>query len=138
MGAHSLLTREKSAIVFFDTDCLLCNRTVQLLLKADSKKLLKFAGLGSELGIEFKNQFSISIDSVLLYYKGRYYFKSKAFFKISGILGFPYNVLQVFRVIPGRISDKVYDWIAKNRFKWFGKTDHCLIPEKKYSGRIIL
>ena len=137
MGAHSLL-EATPAIVFFDTTCLLCNRTVQILLKIDRKQQLKFAGLESDIGKELLNEFSITSDSVILYYKGDCYIKSKAFLVIAKRLGFPYNMLHILGVIPRKMADGLYDWIAKNRIKWFGKTDRCLIPENKYTDRIIL
>lgn len=137
MGAPSLLTKE-IAVVFFDTHCILCNRTVQFLLKIDKKHQLKFAGLGSRLGKEFLEKYAITEDSVLLFYKKSCYSKSKAFFVLSRILGFPYSLFIVFQIIPRSLADRIYDWIARNRFSWFGTTEQCLIPEKKHSGRIIL
>lgn len=137
MGASSLLDQQY-AIVLFDTNCLLCNKTVQVLLKADIKQRLKFAGLSSSVGREVLERFSIDSDSVVLYYKGKTYIKSNAFFVMARILGFPYSLFLVFKIIPVRIADIIYDWIAKNRINWFGRTDQCLIPQKKYTDRIIL
>ncbi len=137
MGTHPLLKTDKP-IVFFDTNCLLCNKTVQFVLKADKKKKFVFAGLSSKLGKLLLEKNKIEADSVVLFYQGKCYLKSDAVLVGSKILRFPFSLLQLFYIIPQSIRNWVYNYIAAHRKRWFGTTDHCIINSKEYSDRIIL
>ena len=137
MGSYSILKTD-NPIVFFDTSCLLCNKSVQLLLAADKRKLFTIAGLSSDIGVYLLSEYKINEDSIILYHKTKCSTKSNAFLAICYLLGFPYSLMVVFYIIPEFIRDWVYDIIAGNRKKWFGRTNHCIIHSKKYSGRIIL
>ncbi len=137
MGAYPLLKSDRP-IVFFDSYCLLCNRTVQLLLRIDRRELFIFAGMSGGYGVHILSENKIEDDSVILYYQGKYSIKSNAFLAILKLLGFPYSIISVVYIIPKFIRDWVYDIIARNRKNWFGATEHCLIDTNKYSNRILL
>ena len=137
MGSHPVLGTNRP-ILLFDTSCLLCNRSVQFLLKADKRKHIIFAGLSSTLGKELLSNNKIQEDSVVLYYFDKCYVKSSAILRVSKILGFPYSIFQIFYIFPLFIRNWVYDVIASNRKQWFGVTEQCLINNEKYSDRIIL
>ena len=127
-------------IVFFDGVCNLCNHSVDFLLKKDHKKRLKYASLQSDTAKEFLQQIHNQLtgeDTIIFYDEGRVYTKSTAVLKIAGYLGFPYSTFAVLVIIPGPLRDWAYDYIAKNRLKWFGKRDTCRIPDKQTIGRII-
>lgn len=125
-------------MLLFDTNCLLCSRSVQFLLKADKKELIDFAGLSTEFGKELLLENEVEEDSVVLYHVGKVYVKSDAVLIVSRILGFPFSIFQLFYSIPKFIRNWMYDVVAGHRKQWFGVTDHCLINNEKYSGRIIL
>ncbi|WP_286827613.1 DCC1-like thiol-disulfide oxidoreductase family protein, partial [Maribacter sp. UBA4516] len=77
-------------------------------------------------------------DSILLYTEGKgIVYKSTAALKIAGKLGFPRNLLQVFLVIPPIIRNWIYDYVAKNRYKWFGKQNECMIPTENLKARFL-
>ena len=121
---------EGQKIVFFDGICVLCNRSVDFLLKKDHKKRLKYASLQSGLASEYlrKLQYtSIPDDTIIFYDEARIFTKSTAVLKIAGYLGFPYSLFAVFLVIPLIWRDWMYDLIARNRLRWFGKRDTCRI-----------
>ena len=69
------------------------------------------------------------IDSIIFYFNGNTYIKSDAVIRISKSLGFPYNLMSIFKIFPRSIRDIFYDFIARNRFKFFGKTNKCLISK---------
>ena len=121
--------KEKN-IILYDGYCNLCNFTLQFILKRDKKRVFKYYPIQSK---EANNLLSDRIaydnipDSVILLEGGQVYLKSEAFFKILPHLGSVYNLLLIFKIFPQRFSDKIYDWIASNRYSWFGKRDQCKI-----------
>jgi predicted DCC family thiol-disulfide oxidoreductase YuxK len=122
-------------LILFDGVCNLCNASVQYVIKHDKNNVFLFAPLQGETGQYILEKYHIDtskIDSILLYTeeKGIVY-KSTAALKIAGKLGFPINLLQVFLVIPPIVRNWVYDYIAKNRYKWYGKQNECMIPTEK-------
>lgn len=135
MGTSSLLIKEP--ILFFDSSCVLCNKSVQLLLDIDRKQTLKFASLQSGIGKSLLEEFKILDDSVVLLWKGKAYIKSEAVLQLSKILGFPYKIFLVFYIIPKGIRNWVYDVIAQNRKHWFGVTNQCYINQEQFVKRII-
>ncbi len=125
-------------LVLFDSECILCNKTVQLLLKLDRKKVLVFSSLSSEIGLEISEKVGVDTNSVLYYSRGDISTKSDAFLRIVRDLGFPYHLMGAFYVVPKFIRNWAYDVVARNRLHWFGKTEHCLINATHFSDRIIL
>lgn len=136
MGTHSLLSAP-TPIVLFDSTCLLCNKSVQLLLKIDKKKQFKFAGLTSETGTQVLKSNKLDVDSIVLLYNNQVSTKSTAILKIARLLGFPYSLFLIFYSVPKPIRNWVYDIVAVNRLKWFGNTTQCIINQDKYSKRIL-
>ena len=113
-------------IVFFDGVCNLCNKSVDFLIKADRKRVLKYAPLQSA------KKTLKSKDSIVFLSEGQEYQKSKAILKILSKLGGFYKFIgAVFSIIPSFILDVFYDLIAKNRYKIFGRKDNCRLPTKE-------
>jgi predicted DCC family thiol-disulfide oxidoreductase YuxK len=119
-------------IILFDGVCNLCNSAVQFVIKHDKDDVFRFVALQSELGQEILEYTGIdtkNIDSIVLYEPGvAYYYKSDAALQISKSLDglFPMGI--IFKIIPTRIRNRLYDYIAKNRYKWYGKKDSCMMP----------
>lgn len=117
-------------IVFFDGVCNLCSGVVQWLIKHDKKGVLFYAPLQSETAKELlMDEKWQKIDSIVFYTGGKFYSKSNAVLKISSLLGFPYSSAVLLYVFPRFIRDFVYDWVAKNRYQWFGKKSECWLPD---------
>jgi predicted DCC family thiol-disulfide oxidoreductase YuxK len=121
-------------IILFDGVCNLCEKSVQLIIKNDKNDNFRFVALQSELGEKIINYINIDrskTDSIILYEPGyAYYYKSKAAFRIAIYLGGFYSIISLFRFFPVFLTDGIYDYIAKNRYKWYGKKDQCMIPTK--------
>ncbi len=117
-------------IIFFDGVCNLCNSSVQFVIKNDKHHYFRFASLQSEFTPTFfaEHQFEITSDSIILFYNNKFYEKSSAALIIAKHLSFPVNALIVFWIIPAFIRNWIYTIIAKNRYRWFGKKDSCMIP----------
>ena len=119
-------------IIFFDGVCNLCNSAIQFIIKHDKNRSFRYASLQSELGRKFleeRNLDSKELDSMILVKPNEaYYYKSTAALYIAKKLSGFYPILSIFLIIPKFIRDFIYDFIAKNRYKWFGKKSNCMIP----------
>ncbi|WP_298238014.1 thiol-disulfide oxidoreductase DCC family protein [uncultured Algibacter sp.] len=128
-------------LILFDGVCNLCNSSVQYVIKHDKSNKFMFAPLQGTTGkniVEHYNIDTSKIDSIILYTpeKGIVY-KSKAALKVASKLSFPTNLLGVFLIIPAFIRNWVYDFIAKNRYKWYGKKEACMIPTPELKSKFL-
>lgn len=122
---------EPHPVILFDGICNLCNSSVQFVLKRDKKQKFRYASLQSEFGKKIIEQFSLkekNIDSIVLIEQNRAWVKSSAVLRISKQLGGGYPLFYVFIIIPKFLRDAVYDFIARNRYRWFGKRESCILP----------
>ena len=128
-------------LILFDGVCNLCDASVQYIINHDKNDVFIYAALQSEAGRELIQKFNIDtqkIDSILLYSeeKGISY-KSTAALKIASKLGFPRNLMTTFLIIPPFIRNWVYDYIAKNRYKWYGQKEECMIPTPELKSKFL-
>ncbi|WP_040281977.1 thiol-disulfide oxidoreductase DCC family protein [Psychroserpens damuponensis] len=129
-------------LILFDGVCNLCNSSVLYVIKRDKKNKFLFAPLQSNIGNDIIKKFSIDTtktDSILLYnpIKETLTYKSTAALLITKHLGFPTNLLAVFLITPAFIRNWVYNFIAKNRYKWYGKKESCMIPTPELKSKFI-
>jgi predicted DCC family thiol-disulfide oxidoreductase YuxK len=119
-------------IVLYDGFCKLCHTSVRILLHIDKKQRFGYIPLQSDKGKALTASKQNLPDSVILIHSGTFYLRSDAILKTAEILGYPYKLLIVFRIIPKRIRDYLYDRIANARYRIFGKTKACnAMPENK-------
>jgi predicted DCC family thiol-disulfide oxidoreductase YuxK len=112
-----LKDNKRYKIILFDGVCNLCNSSVTLVIKRDKKNIFKFAALQSEIG--------------------KHYEKSTAALKIARHLSGGYPLLYGFMIVPNFIRNWVYDYIAKNRYKWYGKRESCMIPTPELKEKFL-
>jgi predicted DCC family thiol-disulfide oxidoreductase YuxK len=127
-------------IVLFDGVCNLCNRAVQFIIKRDKKKEFLFASLQGNKGREILEKFNLSVDrfnSFIFVDGDKIYTKSSAALKIAAQLGGGWKIFYGFIIVPKFIRDGVYNLIAKNRYKWFGKKEECMIPAPGLKNRFL-
>tara|TARA_B100000795_G_scaffold213022_1_gene166676 strand:+ start:3989 stop:4405 length:417 start_codon:yes stop_codon:yes gene_type:complete len=128
-------------IVIFDGVCNLCNNSVLKVIKNDKKNTFLFAALQSKSGQEIINYLKIDIskiDSIILYEPGVCYdIKSTAVLKMMNDFGGLWFLTQFFFIFPERLRNFIYDYIAKNRYKWFGKKEKCMIPSPKLINKFL-
>lgn len=118
-------------IIFYDGICGLCNQSIQFIIKHDKKKIFRFAALDSEFAKSLLQSNHIkteNIDTIILMVNNKSYLYSEAVLKIFSLLGFPYNILLIGFILPKSIRDRIYKWIARNRYRIWGKYDSCPIP----------
>ncbi len=132
---------EHKKLILFDGVCNLCNASIQYIIKHDRKDVFRYAALQSEIGKKIIEQYEIDTaetDSILLYSKENgITYKSTAALKIASQLAFPLNLMIIFMVVPAFIRNWVYDFIAKNRYKWYGKKDECMIPTSELKSKFL-
>lgn len=132
---------ENKKIVLFDGVCNLCNGAIQFIIKHDKNDRFRFASLQSDLGkklVAERNLNPEEIDSIVLIDPGvAYYRKSTAALEISRDLSGGYSLLKYFLSLPEGFRDLFYDLIAKNRYRWFGKKDACMIPTPELKSKFL-
>lgn len=136
-----MILPENKKIILFDGVCNLCDSAIQFIIRKDSKDLFRFVALQSEKGQEILSYLGIDpskIDSIILYDpRIAYYHKAEAALKIAGHLGGIYSVLATLNVLPTGLKNTVYDYIARNRYKWYGKKDACMIPTPELKAKFL-
>ena len=115
----------KDSVIIFDVDCLLCNRFVQIVSVIDKKDSIYFTRLSGKTAnyILSNNKNLVDVDSIIFYLNGNIYIKSDAVIRISKSLRFPYNMMSIFKIFPRSMRDIFYDFVARNRYKFFGKAN---------------
>jgi len=131
---------EDKTIIFFDGVCNFCNGSINFVIKRDEKNKFLFAPLQSEAGKEFLTRHQLSVtdfDSVIVFSEGKVFKKSSAALQIAGKLNFPWPLLSALRIFPAFIRDFFYDFIARNRYRFFGKKDLCMIPTPEVRAKFL-
>ncbi len=134
------LLETHEAILAFDGDCSLCNGTVRFILRWERKPKLSFLALQSEMGEQVSAHFfpdSKAPDSIILIHKQQVFVKSKAALRIAGLMGGIFRIFLVMKVLPLSWLDAVYDWVARNRRRWFGTSAYCGLNEKMDQERFL-
>lgn len=127
-------------IILFDGVCNLCNGSVLFIIRRDPKARFRFASLQSTYGENFLKHNSLSTeeyDSIVLIEGGRFYTQSTAALRIAKRLNGAWPLLYAGIIIPKFIRDAMYNVIAKNRYRWFGKKDACMIPTPALRSRFM-
>ena len=127
-------------VILFDGECNFCDSSVQFIIKRDPYAHFQFASLQSEIGTEFTRKYSIpeDVDSLVFIEKNKAYTKSDAALRIAKKLDGLWHLLFLFILVPRPIRDGVYNYIAKNRYKWFGKKElACSLPSPDVRKRFL-
>jgi len=126
-------------VILFDGVCNLCSRSVQFILKRDKEKKFLFASLQSNYGQELLKKFNLSTDtfnSFILYQDEKIHTRSTAALRMFQQLK-GWKWVKILRLVPKFIRDGVYNLIARNRYKWFGKKDECWLPTPDLKARFL-
>lgn len=127
-------------VILFDGVCNLCNASVQWVLKRDRKGQFRFAALQSETGQRLLGRFGLnreSFDTVALVDGDRLFTRSDAALEIARRLGRPWSWLALLRCIPKRLRDAAYDFVARHRYRWFGRRETCMLPRLEWKDRFV-
>ena len=128
-------------IILFDGVCNLCYSSVQYVIKHDKKDIFRCVSLQSDLGQKILKHIGINpihTDSIVLYEPGiSYYYKSTAALEIAKGLSGIFTLATIFKILPAGIRDFVYDYVAKHRYKWYGKKESCMIPTPELKSKFL-
>jgi predicted DCC family thiol-disulfide oxidoreductase YuxK len=128
------------AIILFDGVCNFCNSRINFIIRHDKRDYFRFAALQSEAGkkILAENHFTtFTLDSFLLVEGGKIYDRTTAALRIAKKLNGLWPVFYAFIIVPPFIRDIVYKIIAKNRYKWWGKKESCMIPSPEVRAKFL-
>jgi predicted DCC family thiol-disulfide oxidoreductase YuxK len=134
------VNRPDKKIVLFDGVCNLCSSSVQFILKRDKKNQFLFGSLQGPSGQACLQQFNLPADtfnSFMLVEGDRLYTRSSGALRMLKYLGGAWPLLYAFIIVPKFIRDAVYDFVAKNRYKWFGKKDECWVPDALLKSKFL-
>ena len=128
-------------IILFDGFCNLCESSVLFVIKYDKKDIFRFVSLQSDLRKEIVTHIGLNpkhIDSVILYEPGiSYFYKSAAAIEIAKDLGGFFHMGTLFKIIPNGLRNLLYDFIAKNRYSWYGKKESCWTPSDELKSNFL-
>lgn len=127
-------------IIVFDAQCLLCNGWVKFLLRHDSKEAFRFASIQGKEGMRLLDSAGLEVqglETLLLVDKDGAWQHTEAIVRILCALGWPWRLAALLRVIPSPLRDAAYRVIARNRYRWFGRSEVCMVPTPSVRGRFL-
>lgn len=128
------------SVILFDGVCNLCNSSIDFIIKRDKKDCFKVGALQEAAGKELLSKFEVNpeyLDSLVLIEGEEIYFRSTAALRIARNLSGLWPLFYGFIVLPSSIRDGIYDWIGKNRYRWFGKKNTCRLPTPEERAKFI-
>lgn len=140
MGSPGAIANQVPVLILFDGVCNLCNGAVRFIIKRDRHAKFKFASLQSTFGRTTLQRFKLnpdSLHSVVVIDNDVALEKSNAALQIARHLGYPWKLLTLFHWIPKNVRDGLYNVVAKNRYRLFGRRDACMIPTPEMQGRFL-
>jgi len=135
-----MIDLKNKSIILFDGVCILCNDSVQFIIKKDKEKRFLFTSLQSDAAQDILLQFQLKkydFNTLIFLENGVLYKKSTAVLKIVKRLPNLWKLIYGFIIIPPFIRDYLYSIIANNRYKWFGKREVCMTPSKELEDRFL-
>jgi predicted DCC family thiol-disulfide oxidoreductase YuxK len=127
-------------ILLFDGECMMCSAFVQFILRTDRRRRLRLLAAQTPIGAALYRHFDLvhgDYETNILLEDGRAWLKSEGSIRIFERLGLPWSLMAVGRVLPRPVRDGIYEFIARNRLRWFGRRSSCLLPDPAEADRFI-
>ncbi|ANA79196.1 putative thiol-disulfide oxidoreductase DCC [Paenibacillus vortex V453] len=140
MEDQRIVNNEDYAVVLIDGVCHLCQGLTQFIIRRDPAGAFRFASLQSEIGQELLRQGGFdgeSTETMILIENGKYYTRSTGALRIARRLRFPWSLSYALILIPPVLRNLVYRWVAKNRYRWFGRSNECMVPTPEIRRRFL-
>lgn len=132
--------QQEHPILLFDGVCNLCDSFVQFIIRHDPNAIFRFTPLQSEAGQHFLKEANFpteELSTVVLVYQGEFYTHSDVALQVVRYLPGLWSLLYGLRIIPKSIRDAIYNWVAQNRYRWFGKQESCMMPTPDIKSRFL-
>jgi len=140
MISHDLkCISEDNAIIFYDGICNLCDGFVNFVIRKDPDCKIKFCALQDSRAVLMKEELKLdeSMDTVIGLHHGKVYTHSDVLFLVAKELGGFWNILLPLQFLPRGFRNFIYRWVARNRYRWFGKQESCILPTSDIEGRFL-
>ncbi len=131
------VTQPAAPIILFDGVCNLCNAAINWIIDRDPKQIFRFASLQSEAARQLLPEIDSLPDSIVLIDEDGIHTRSTAALRIARRLGFPWSLAAFASLLPAFFRDAIYNWIARHRYSWFGRTGTCRIPTADLANRFL-
>ncbi len=128
-------------VILFDGVCNFCNNTINFVIKRDRKNLLRFAAMQSFAAGQLLQQYGLpegEMKSFVFIENGKVFTQSTAALRVCKYMTWLWPLFYILTIIPKFIRDAVYDRIAKNRYKWFGVREHCMLPTVETRAKFLV
>lgn len=135
-----ILIPKGKKVLLFDGVCNICDGFVQFILKRDKKAIYVFASLQSDMAQQLLEKHGAptnSLETVVLIDGQQVYTHSDVALEVAKDLGGIYRIFRLFSFLPKSFRNRVYDWIASNRYKWFGEKATCMLPKREWRSRFL-
>lgn len=129
-----------SSIILFDGECHFCSEVVQFTIRRDPREHFTFAPLQSDTGqklLRYAGLPSDNLDTFVLIENGKAYIQSTAALRVVRRLHKLWPILYAFIVVPKPIRNSIYRWVARNRYRWFGRSSTCMMPSPEITHRFL-
>lgn len=129
---------ESRPLFVFDGACVLCSRGARWLLRHDPDGKIALTPADGEIGAALYRHYGLSADETYLFVRdGRAFGKSEGYFQVIEVLGGWPTLFNILRIVPRLVLDRAYDWIARNRYRWFGRVDSCSLLTETQRQRLV-
>ena len=131
---------DQKPVLLFDGICNLCNASVQWALLRDPKGIFRYAALQSDTGQELLKEHGLDVqnfDTVVLIDQNKVFLRSDVPLEIVRRLGGLWSALYIFKIVPSIIRNFIYNWVAKNRYRWWGRREQCMMPRPEWKERFL-
>ena len=129
---------DQHPVVLFDGVCNLCNGSVVFIIQRDRRGVFRFAALQSPAAASLLGERARTLpDSLVLIENGRVYTQSTAVLRVARRLRQPWPLVSALIVLPAPLRDWLYAWIARNRYRWFGRREVCMVPTPELQARFL-
>lgn len=127
-------------IIVFDGQCVFCSAWARLVLRYDRKGVFRLLPAQTALGTALYRHYGldpVDYETNILIENGLARFKADGSIRMAQLLGFPWSLARVFRLLPGAVADRLYDLVAKSRYRIFGQSEVCYVPTGPYADRVL-
>lgn len=127
-------------VIIFDGVCVMCSAWARFVLKHDKRGRYRLLPAQSELGAALYRHYGldpVNYETNVLIEQGRAYFRSSGSIRMFEGLGLPWSLVSIVRIVPETWRDRAYEFVARNRYRWFGRTERCFVPNDEYKARFL-